>query len=647
MTPIRRVIVFSLLLTALAAAGPSVRAQAVPRTAAVDALFADVTAKETAVRKALGDKTAPVTLLKAVRTVVADYENLVRRFPSSGYCDDALWRAGQLSSDGFVLFGELSDQLAAIRLLQSLQSRYPSSKWARQAPAALAILRAAVPPLPPAARPDSHAAAPPASVTTPLPAAVSPAARAPTAGHVATITDIRRAVLGDTVRVVVELDMEVTFRDERLDGPPRVFVDLSPTRASDRLKDQTIRFEGDADPVRQVRIGRHPNETTRVVLEASGVSSYSVYPLYSPYRLVIDCLRAAPVGTVAAVRPQPVAAPPAVLAAVPARTMTRALAAVPVPAPFPASSLVPPYLVAHNIGALIQGLPDVAPAAAAAISAALEPTPSLPTSPVGHSAGSGLSPLPLGTPSRNLAGGLSIARQLGLGVSRIVLDPGHGGHDSGAKGEGTTEADVVLDISLRLEKLFERAGDVDVVLTRRDDRYLTLQERTAIANRENADLFLSIHANASASRQVHGVETYFLNFANNLSAAAVAARENAASGQSMGELPNVVKTIALHSKLDESRDFATIVQREMVARLTPANRELKDLGVKQAPFVVLIGAAMPSVLTEVSFLTNSREAKLLKGSSYRQKIAEALFDAIRKYQSTLGVAAAASAHLQP
>jgi N-acetylmuramoyl-L-alanine amidase len=327
--------------------------------------------------------------------------------------------------------------------------------------------------------------------------------------------------------------------------------------------------------------------------------------------------------------------------------MTRALAAVPVPAPFPASSLVPPYLVAHNIGALIQGLPDVAPAAAAAISAALEPTPSLPTSPVGHSAGSGLSPLPLGTPSRNLAGGLSIARQLGLGVSRIVLDPGHGGHDSGAKGEGTTEADVVLDISLRLEKLFERAGDVDVVLTRRDDRYLTLQERTAIANRENADLFLSIHANASASRQVHGVETYFLNFANNLSAAAVAARENAASGQSMGELPNVVKTIALHSKLDESRDFATIVQREMVARLTPANRELKDLGVKQAPFVVLIGAAMPSVLTEVSFLTNSREAKLLKGSSYRQKIAEALFDAIRKYQSTLGVAAAASAHLQP
>jgi len=185
------------------------------------------------------------------------------------------------------------------------------------------------------------------------------------------------------------------------------------------------------------------------------------------------------------------------------------------------------------------------------------------------------------------------------------------------------------------------------VLTRRDDQYVSLQERTAIANRESADLFLSIHVNANNSSQAHGVETYFLNFANNLSAAAVAARENAASGQSMGELPDVVKAIALHSKLDESRDFATFVQREMVTKLRPANKELRDLGVKQAPFVVLIGAAMPSVLAEVSFLTNAREAKLLKGSAYRQKIAEALFDAIRRYQSTLGVNTLAATRSQP
>jgi N-acetylmuramoyl-L-alanine amidase len=238
-------------------------------------------------------------------------------------------------------------------------------------------------------------------------------------------------------------------------------------------------------------------------------------------------------------------------------------------------------------------------------------------------------------PSRNLKGGFSIARQLGLGVSRIVIDPGHGGYDSGASSGGLSEAELVLDIALRLEKLLTKVPGVEVVLTRRKDQYISLQERTAIANRESADLFLSIHANASTNPQAHGIETYFLNFATNLSAASVAARENAASGQAMGTLPDVVKTIALNNKLDESRDFATYVQRAVVDKLKPANAALRDLGVKQAPFVVLIGAAMPSVLAEVSFLTNPEEAKLLKRQDYRQKIADALFDAVRKYQASL------------
>ena len=134
---------------------------------------------------------------------------------------------------------------------------------------------------------------------------------------------------------------------------------------------------------------------------------------------------------------------------------------------------------------------------------------------------------------------------------------------------------------------------------------------------------------------MNGIETYFLNFADNLSAAAVAARENAASGQAMGTLPDVVKAIALHNKLDESRDFATLVQRSMVNKVRESNKAAKDLGVKQAPFVVLIGAAMPSVLTEVSFLTNQQEGKLMKRPAFRQRIAAALFDAIRKYQAAL------------
>jgi N-acetylmuramoyl-L-alanine amidase len=228
-----------------------------------------------------------------------------------------------------------------------------------------------------------------------------------------------------------------------------------------------------------------------------------------------------------------------------------------------------------------------------------------------------------------------MARQLGLGVQRIVIDPGHGGHDPGAKGKGVTEAELVLDVALRLEKLLQKQPGVEVKMTRRTDEFIPLQERTAIANRENADLFLSIHANASTNASARGIETYFLNFANNLSEAAVAQRENAASGQTMGALPDFVKAIALNNKLDESKDFANQIQHAMIERLRVSNKTVKDLGVKQAPFVVLIGAAMPSVLAEISFVTNVQEAKLLKSSAYRQRIADALFNAIRKYQSSL------------
>ncbi|HXH06572.1 MAG TPA: N-acetylmuramoyl-L-alanine amidase, partial [Vicinamibacterales bacterium] len=226
-------------------------------------------------------------------------------------------------------------------------------------------------------------------------------------------------------------------------------------------------------------------------------------------------------------------------------------------------------------------------------------------------------------------------RQLGLGVARIVLDPGHGGHDPGALGPRLTEAELVLDVALRLERLLAREPGLEVVLTRRTDVFVPLEERTAIANRANADLFLSIHANASPNPAVRGVETYFLDFASTPEAEAVAARENAASGRRMHSLPEIVRAIATNTKIDESRDLAGLVQRAMVRRLRPHNDGLRDLGVKRAPFVVLIGANMPSVLAEISFVTNRREAALLGTATYRQRIAEALRDAILQYQRSL------------
>jgi N-acetylmuramoyl-L-alanine amidase len=242
---------------------------------------------------------------------------------------------------------------------------------------------------------------------------------------------------------------------------------------------------------------------------------------------------------------------------------------------------------------------------------------------------------PPAPPATNADGKFSLARQLGLGISRIVIDAGHGGHDPGSIANGLREADLTLDVALRLKKLLASEPGFEVVMTRTSDVYVEREERTNIANRESADLFLSIHVNASRNKKARGVETYLLNFATDPEAEAVAARENAGSHQSMRKLPDIVRAIALNNKIDESRDFALAVQRSMVRKLSARNKSLPDRGVKQAPFVVLIGAAMPSVLSEMSFITNKQDASLLKTAAYRQQIAEALFDAVQRYQQSL------------
>ncbi len=175
-------------------------------------------------------------------------------------------------------------------------------------------------------------------------------------------------------------------------------------------------------------------------------------------------------------------------------------------------------------------------------------------------------------PLANSNGQFSLARQLGLGVNRIVIDPGHGGHDPGVRGNGINESELVLDVSLRLQKLLEKQPGMEVVMTRDTDVFIPLEQRTAIANREGADLFLSIHANASRNIKARGIETYFLNFAANPEAEAVAARENSASGQTMHRLPDIVRAITLNNKIDESRDFADTVQKSMVRSLSTQER---------------------------------------------------------------------------
>jgi N-acetylmuramoyl-L-alanine amidase len=553
-----------ILFVAMFAAGPAVEASA----QSARTLYTRALARERTLRD--GSRKPSLSQL---RNAVAAYEALARRYPGSGYTDNALWQGANLSLVAYDRFGQDSDMKTGIRLLTQLRVQHPSSSLSVQA-RDLMRQRDAMP----AAMPPAVAIVPPPPVLSsralPLdpPAAVPPLPR-PSA---IAIRDVKRTALPDGIRVSIELDAESTYHAERLENPRRVFFDIKGARPSAALQDSSLKFPDDI--VREIRLGRHPN-ATRIVMDMEGAESYSVFTLYDPFRLIVDFKRAA--------SPPPVAAPPPAL---------------------PAATRQTPAQDADSAA-----LPDAKPIPSRPITAV--PPPAL--------------------PNANLDGKFSIARQLGLGISRIVIDAGHGGHDPGAMSNGISESELTLDVALRLSRLLENQPGVDVVMTRSTDVFIPLEERTAIANREGADLFLSVHANASRNSKARGVETYFLNFATNPDAEAVAARENAGSAQSMNRLPAIVKAIALNNKREESKDFAEAVQRSMVRRLGAKNKDMRDLGVKQAPFVVLIGAAMPSVLAEIAFVTNKQEGALVKTGPYRQQIAEALFDAVVRYQQSL------------
>ena len=522
----------------------------------------------------------PADVLSQASKVINSFEVLVRRFPTSGYADNALWQAASLAHAAFQKFNRAEDQERAASFYRWLVTEYPNSSLVRRANQQLTEL----------ATPKT-ATAPPAPTVTPAQAA---AVAVPTPTPAATLTGVQRTVLPDTVRITLALDREVTYHEEKIAGPARLFFDLRGVQPTAALTDKVLTYPGDI--VSKIRVGRRPDSTVRVVLDLEEVSRYSVFTLYSPFRLVIDAERAVK-RTVAS----PTTMAPSAIA--PERPL--AVAASPTEIAKPALMPVAPRI----------------PVVAAAPPPSIAPPVTPPSSP--------------SAPAANGAGGFSMARQLGLGVSRIVIDAGHGGHDPGVLGKGLNEATLVLDVALRVEKLLLKEPGLEVVLTRRTDVYIPLEERTELANRESADMFLSIHANASRNEAAKGIETYFLSFASSPEAEAVAARENSASAREMHQLPDIIKAIALNNKLDESRDLANMVQESLVTSLRKNNKEIRSRGVKKAPFVVLIGAAMPSVLAEISFVSNKQELSLLKTNAYKQKIAESLFNAVMRYRKSL------------
>ena len=223
-------------------------------------------------------------------------------------------------------------------------------------------------------------------------------------------------------------------------------------------------------------------------------------------------------------------------------------------------------------------------------------------------------------------------RALGLKVGRIVIDPGHGGQDYGtSSASGLHEKDLVLDVSKRLATLLRQSLGAEVILTRADDSFVSLEQRTVMANEKKADLFISVHANSSPAHSASGVETFYLNFAASPGALEVAGRENASSRKNVHELHDLLQKIALNAKLDESREFATRVQNALVTGDTRG----RNRGVKRAPFIVLIGADMPAILTEIGFVSNPAEEANLRKPEYRQKLAEQIFNGVAGYAGSL------------
>ena len=544
---------------------------------------------------------------------IKSFHFLIKQYPKNRISRGAMFTIGEIYRQ------DLEDPEEARSTFQDFITMFPKSDKASEAQDILKQLAAQT-----AERPNSSPAPPPTEkVAEQLPSGIRQ------------VSAVRRWVGPNYLRIVIEVDSEAKFDSVRLSNPDRIVVNLQSARLSRELAGKTFPVEDGF--LRQIRVAQFSPEVARVVLDVNKIDSYSIFSLPNPFRLVIDVQGAAL--TQIAGNPKPV--PPANTdvrkqdkvfppgtpnPSTPSPTPTEPVevaAKTPPPGP-PAVAIVsePPAATTEKEAASVSPPPSSKPKKKSKEKTEATATESTP-------------PIQPAAPTES--GSTTLTRALGLKIGRIVIDPGHGGHDTGTLGPtGVEEKDVVLDVGLKLRKLLERNTGCEVVMTRSDDTFIPLEERTAIANEKSADLFISIHANASPDDSARGIETYYLNFTSSPEALEVAARENASSQEAVHQLQDLIKKIAMTEKIEESQDFARLVQREVYTRVTKVSGAQRDRGIKKAPFVVLIGANMPSVLAEISFLTNPRDERLLKRSDYREKIAYALYEGILDYLKNLG-----------
>jgi N-acetylmuramoyl-L-alanine amidase len=584
------------------------------------------------------------------QSAVDSYRFLIHEYPTSKHGQDAMLRMGDLEKD------QLGDPKAASKIYDEFLRKYPHSprrREAQEARAELALIQNAEPPI----VAKNATAAESTSTTTKVsePAGLAretrneaPLPPASPDGGVPRVRRISTKALADSTRVTIDLEDAVQYSSARIRNPDRIFFDIHAARLTPEVAKAAIRVEGDL--LTAVRAAQNHAGIVRVVLDVNGVKDYIATLQDNPPELIIDLYPNS--GATRTAKARRAIPNDGCQTGAPSETQDKQESCAPTTAGRTRTGISPSPRSKVDDG--VVDVADVVPGdRSAAQPAAVEPKPSVPTNlPPSLVRGSGTSGgssrskslktkpdliQPASVPQPTRDGQATLTRALGLKIGRIVIDAGHGGHDTGTIGPtGLMEKDLCLDVALRLGKIIQqRLPGADVVYTRSDDTFIPLEERTHIANEAKADLFISIHANSSHDHGARGIETYYLNLKGSPDAMEVASRENATAQESVHDLEDLVKKIARSEKIDESREFAADIQESLAKRIQKSYKPVKDRGVRKAPFVVLIGADMPSILTEISFLSNPADEQLLKKPDHRQRVAEGLYQGVASYLQSL------------
>jgi N-acetylmuramoyl-L-alanine amidase len=569
------------------------------------------------------------------QSAVDSYQFLVHEYPASKYCQDAILRIAKLQRD------RLGDTELAKKNYEDFLKRYPRSPRKREVQEALAELA-----LLQNSEAQTSTMTAGANSTPTESASGSVRANAPVhsggksvshseSSEIPRVRRIRTAVNGEATRVTIDLEDSVQYASGRIANPDRIFFDLHAARLTPEVARGNIRVEGNL--LTAVRVAQNHQGVVRVVLDVNGVKDYTASLTNNPSQLQIDLYgNSVPTALVRTVKPKrgqqkteedDTSENAATASGSGAGTVQTVASKSSTVNPSSAGQAGTNSNGAVSGPIMGGGSPAVAhnsfPNGKNAKSKSIKPKPDL------------IQPSTAPQPTRD--GQSTLTRALGLKIGRIVIDAGHGGHDTGTIGPtGLMEKDLCLDVALRLGKIIQqRLPGADVVFTRADDTFIPLEERTSIANQAKADLFISIHANSSRDHAARGIETYYLNLKGSAEAMEVAARENATAQEGVHDLQDLVKKIARTEKIDESKEFAEDIQDSLSKRVQKAGKSVRDRGVRKAPFVVLIGADMPSILTEISFLSNPADEQLLKKPEQRQKVAEGLYQGVASYLESM------------